>query len=183
MKTNLIIVDDFYENPDAVREYALKQNFDVDGNFPGKRTKPWLPPDLKQSIQFIVQNAGGAVTSWREDSYTGSFQYCLAKDRTWIHADPNNTWAGVCYLTPNAPLSGGTALYRHNPTGKDTHYPGDEWPDGQDYTQWTRTDYMVNKYNRLVLYRGMMYHASVDYFGNSIENGRLFQTFFFDTEF
>ena len=55
--------------------------------------------------------------------------------------------------------------------------------DGNDYTKWEMTDYVSNKYNRLVLYRGNMYHASVDYFGNTLQDGRLFQTFFFNTEF
>ena len=55
--------------------------------------------------------------------------------------------------------------------------------DGYDYTKWDRTDYIANKYNRIVLYRGNLYHASLDYFGDSLENSRLFQTFFFNTEY
>ena len=55
--------------------------------------------------------------------------------------------------------------------------------EGYDYTKWEMTDYVANKYNRIVLYRGNLYHASLDYFGNNIQNGRLFQTFFFNTEY
>ncbi len=114
MQTNLIITDDFYQNPDEVRAFALAQPFEVSGNYPGFRTKPWLPDDLKESMQWIIQHAGGKITHWFEDSgYTGAFQICTAKDRTWIHADSFNTWAAVCYLTPDAPLSSGTALYRY----------------------------------------------------------------------
>ena len=40
-----------------------------------------------------------------------------------------------------------------------------------------------NVYNRLVLYRGDMFHRSLEYFGNDKNDGRLFQTFFFNTEF
>ena len=36
MRTNLIVVDDFYNNVDEVREFALSQNFDVEGNYPAK---------------------------------------------------------------------------------------------------------------------------------------------------
>ena len=185
MKTNLIITDEFYQDPDKVRAYALAQPFEVKGNYPGVRTKPWLPDDLKASIQYIVQNFGGTVTNWHEDSgYTGAFQLCTSVDRTWIHADSFNTWAAVCYLTPNAPLSGGTALYRYKENGEyartDNTAP---YLDGYDYTKWEQTDYVANKYNRIVMYRGNLYHASVDYFGNNMETGRLFQTFFFSTEF
>lgn len=185
MKTNLIIIDDFYANPDSVRQYALSQQFAVSGNYPGLRTKPYLPDDLKSSIQHIILNAGGVVTNWFEESgYTGAFQICTAKDRTWIHADSFNTWAGVCYLNPDAPVSAGTALYRWKET-KSYERTNNDAPqlDGYDNTKWEMTDYVSNKYNRLVLYRGNLYHASLDYFGDNIKNGRLFQTFFFNTEF
>lgn len=185
MKTTLIITDDFYQNPDNVRAYALSQSFEVSGNFPGLRTKPYLPDDVKSSIQHIIQQAGGNITDWLENyGYTGSFQICTAKDRTWIHADNFNTWAGVCYLTPDAPLSSGTALYRHKETKEYERIdPNAPYHEGQDYTKWEKTDYVANKYNRLVLYRGNLYHASLDYFGDNYHNGRLFQTFFFNTEF
>jgi hypothetical protein len=185
MKTTLIITDDFYQNPDAVRNYALAQSFEVRGNYPGLRTKPYLPDDLKQSIQNIIYNVAGKVTDWMEHSgYTGAFQICTAQDRTWIHADSFNKWAAVCYLTPNAPISAGTALYRYKETQsysrEDNNAPQ---LDGYDYTKWEMTDYVANKYNRIVMYRGNLYHASLDYFGDSFQNGRLFQTFFFNTEY
>ena len=185
MKTNVIITDNFYQNPDDVRAYALSQPFEVKGNYPGVRTKPWLPDDLKKSIQYIIQNAGGKVTNWHEHSgYTGAFQICTSADRTWIHADSFNGWAAVCYLTPNAPLSAGTALYRYKETGEEARADNTApYLDGYDYTKWDRTDYIANKYNRIVLYRGNMYHASLDYFGSDNSTGRLFQTFFFDTEY
>lgn len=185
MKTKLIIVDDFYSNPDGVRSFALSLPFEVSGNYPGLRTKPYLPDDLKNAIQSIVQIAGGKITHWFEESgYTGAFQICTASDRTWIHADSFNTWAAVCYLTPDAPLSAGTALYRWKET-KEYERSNNESPhlDGYDYTKWDMVDYVANKYNRIVLYRGNLYHASVDYFGNNLQNGRLFQTFFFNTEY
>ena len=38
MRKDIIVVDDFLENPDAVREYALKQKFEIYGgtNWPGR---------------------------------------------------------------------------------------------------------------------------------------------------
>ena len=38
MRRDIIIVDEFLENPDAVREYALKQKFELYGgkNWPGR---------------------------------------------------------------------------------------------------------------------------------------------------
>ena len=68
MKTNLIVTDDFYQNPDGVRSYALSQPFEVSGNYPGVRTKPYLPDDLKDAIQKIIFNVGGQITDWMEYS-------------------------------------------------------------------------------------------------------------------
>ena len=47
MNLELMIIDNFYTNPDSVRNYALSQPFDVTGNYPGARTKPYLPDDVK----------------------------------------------------------------------------------------------------------------------------------------
>lgn len=121
----------------------------------------------------------GNIVDWGQP-YSGCFQMCTAQDRTWIHADVNNTWAGVLYLTPDAPLSGGTALYRHKQTG-DVIDKGELY-ESYDYTKWDVTDQVGNIYNRLVLYRGDLFHASVDYFGSDNQDGRLIQTFFFSTE-
>lgn len=182
MRTTVIITDDFYSNPDNVRAYALSQKFEVKGNYPGMRSAPYFPDDVKACIQNIVYNAAGKVTDWLESSgYNGAFQICTAADRTWIHADSYNTWAGVCYLTPDAPLSAGTALYKHKATGE--YERKEEYHEGYDYTKWDMVDYIANKYNRIVLYRGNLFHASLDYFGDSHNNGRLFQTFFFNTEY
>jgi predicted Zn-dependent protease with MMP-like domain len=181
VRTNVIVTDDFYSNPDAVREFALSQPFDVTGNYPGRRTKSFLTEDTKQAIQSIIYQAAGNVTDWMDkDGLTGSFQIAFASDRTWIHADYYNSWAAVCYLTPNAPLSGGTGLFRHKATGDFFKKNSDH--EAYDYTKWEMVDRIGNVYNRLILYRGSIFHASLDYFGSDMSDGRLFQVFFFNTE-
>lgn len=183
MRTNLIITDNFLGDPDSVRKFALQQEFNVKGNYPGARTRSFLTPELKESIQTVVWNAGGEVTNWyANDGFTGSYQITTAADRSWIHTDHFNKWAAVLYLTPNAPLSSGTGLFMYNKNKATTAAEmGDTPHDAQDMTQWTRYDTIVNRYNRLVMYRGDLFHSSLDYFGTGLEDGRLFQLFFFDT--
>lgn len=195
MEVNVIITDNFYQNPDDVREFALSQEFSVSGNYPGNRTESFLNDELKYYINSIVSPHAGDVTYWGGE-YTGAFQITTAADRTWIHADQTTGWAGVCYLTPNAPHTGGTGLFRHKETGlykapKDENGDRVDYDhplmaplsnDFQDYTKWDLVDIVGNVYNRLVLYRGDIFHASLDYFGHDMESGRLFQTFFFSTE-
>jgi hypothetical protein len=192
MRVNSLIIDDFYTNPEEVREFALQQEFSVRGNYPGRRTISYLNDSLKESISKIIEPHAGTILSWGGD-YTGCFQYTTAEDRSWIHADSYTDWAGVLYLTPDAPISAGTGLFRHKETGlrnwnyrerskeEDTISPHMQHP--HDYTKWDMTDKFGNFFNRLILYRADLYHVSLDYFGTSKEDGRLFQVFFFNTEY
>jgi len=180
MEMTCFIIDDFYQDPDSVRNFALNQEFSVRGNFPGTRTKPFLSPDIIQCIEYFMPWAGKITNTFEWSGYTGAFQLAVAGDRTWIHTDFYNKWAGVCYLTPDAPHTSGTGLYRYKPTGEHRKAACDY--EGYDYTKWDLFDVIGNKYNRLVIYRGDLFHASLQYFGDNLHNGRLFQTFFFDTE-
>jgi hypothetical protein len=193
MRFNSLTIDNFYENPNQVREFALKQEFEVRGNYPGMRTKSFLTDSLKKKFRDILYPFAGEITWWGGE-YTGSFQYTTASDRSWIHADSTTDWAAVCYLTPNAPVTAGTGIFKHKETGwmhydykqaeKDPNYnkfapPGDEMI---DYTKWEMVDRVGNVFNRLIMYRADNYHVSLDYFGKDLYDGRLFQVFFFNTE-
>jgi hypothetical protein len=193
MRFNSLTIDDFYSNPMEVREFALKQDFAVRGNYPGMRTKSFLNDSIKKRMRDILYPFAGEITWWGGD-YTGSFQYTTASDRSWIHADSTTDWAAVCYLTPDAPVSAGTGIFRHKKTGW-MHYDYKEaeknpeynknapsGDDMQDYTKWEMVDRVGNIFNRLIMYRADNYHVSLDYFGKDINDGRLFQVFFFNTE-
>ena len=192
MKPNSYIVDDFYWNPNEVRAFALQQEFGVEGNYPGNRTESFLDDSLKEKINYIMNPHWGEVTYWG-DSYTGAYQFTTSHDRSWIHCDQTTRWAGICYLTPDAPLSGGTGIFKHKPTGliecpknKDGSINDKTlnkiYKDARDITKWDLVDRFANVYNRLVIYRGDFFHISLEYFGSTRYNGRLFQTFFFDTK-
>jgi hypothetical protein len=192
MRFNSLTIDDFYADPMQVREFALKQEFKVRGNYPGQRTESFLTDSIKQKLRDILYPFAGEITNWGGE-YTGSFQYTTASDRSWIHADSTTDWAAVCYLTPDAPVTAGTGIFRHKETGwmnfdykrqNDPEYmkqapPGDEC---QDYTKWEMVDRVGNVFNRLIMYRADNYHVSLDYFGKDLNDGRLFQVFFFNTE-
>jgi hypothetical protein len=183
MQTNVIVIDDFYSNPDGVRDFALQQEFAKRENFPGIRTRSFLNESTKATLSQILYNAAGEITNWNErDGLTGSFELATSRDRSWIHTDHFNTWAGVIYLTPDAPLSGGTGFYRYKKTGAIRASELENY-ESQDMTKWELYDVIGNRYNRLVLYHSDLFHNSVDYFGQSKENGRLFQLFFLTTEY
>jgi hypothetical protein len=207
----LMILDDFHPKPYELREFALKQDFGVDGNYPGHRTRSFLrdidyhvgigphPSETKdyqstmmQKIADVIRPLEGEITWWGDEEYTGAFQYTTAKDRSWIHVDHVTQWAGVLYLTPFAPVSSGTGLFRHKLTNWNTepYFDNGEinenlknlmYEDAHDMTKWDMHAMVGNIFNRLVLYRANQWHQSLDYFGKDINDGRLFMTFFFNT--
>ena len=188
MTPHLMIFENFYGNPLDVRNFALSQEFNVTGNFPGRRTKPMPEPffsDTKKLFEKVLQKE----ISWWPEEYNTSFQYTTQNDETWIHYDPTN-WAGVLYLTPNAPLESGTAIYMHKETGISMLNRNNSYTDlnGKseelnDLSKWNEIIRVSNVFNRLVMYRGEYYHRSVlPGFGDNQYNGRLFQTFFFNTK-
>ena len=186
MKKELLVLDNFYNNPDQVRQVALDSSFGVRGNFPGQRTVPYMNESIKQVFQTIIRPLGGEITYWG-DKYTGAFQYTTKDDQSWVHCDHFTTWAAICYLTPDAPFSAGTGIFRHKETGLSQKPDNEELSDklcedGMDQSKWDLVDVMSNVFNRLVIYRGDLYHKSLDYFGKTKEDGRLFQTFFITTE-
>jgi hypothetical protein len=191
MRFNSLTIDNFYSNPMDVREFALRQEFKVRGNYPGQRTESFLSDATKKTLRDILYPFAGEITNWGGE-YTGSFQYTTASDRSWIHADSTTDWAAVCYLTPDAPLTAGTGIFKHKETGwsnfdyrnNDPEYLRQAPPghDSQDYTKWEMVDRIGNVFNRLIMYRADNYHVSLDYFGKDMYDGRLFQVFFFNTE-
>ena len=193
----LIVIDNFYNNPQDTRNYILSQEFMVRGNYPGQRTISYANQHLKDIIQEYILPFGGKITEFpmpKDDGseastiYNGSFQFTTSRDRSWVHIDGFNNWAGVLYMTPNAPLSAGTAFYkfRDGTTCKKDMEILDNKQDidtySQDLTKWKEVDRVGNVFNRLILFNANNYHMSMDYFGDTKENGRLFQVFFFSTE-
>lgn len=193
----LIVIDNFYNNPYETREYILTQDFAVRGNYPGQRTISFANAQLKEIIQKYIEPFGGKITQFpipKDDGsdaagiYNGSFQFTTSRDRSWIHIDGYNNWAGVLYLTPDAPLSSGTSFYRFchgEMCARDIELLGnkeetDKW--SQDMTKWEKVDQVGNVFNRLILFNSNRFHMSMDYFGLTKEDGRLFQVFFFSSE-
>ena len=187
---NLLVIDNFYTNSIETRNYALTLDYTVHGNYPGKRTQSFATTEIKNIIESHISHFAGKITDWPmdKDTYNGAYQYTTSRDRTWIHTDSHNNWAGVLYLTPNAPVTSGTGFYMTKNgirTESDSQMFGHkEITDkfSQDYTKWELVDQVGNIFNRLVLFNSKQFHASMDYFGTSKEDGRLFQVFFFTTE-
>ena len=191
-RCNVMVIDNFYNNPMETRDFILTQDFCVRGNYPGVRTKSFASEEIKNMLQDYVGPSGGKIIQFpmEEDAYNGAFQITTSRDRSWIHTDGWNNWAGVLYMTPNAPLRSGTATYMHK-DGERFLYKlkSNDDPEktkfdetSQDITKWHMVDNIANVFNRLIIFNANQFHTSMDYFGQNLQDGRLFQTFFFSTE-
>jgi hypothetical protein len=181
---SFIVLDHFYDNVDEIRELALRQTFEFHpNNHKGKRTeKVFLFDGLKERFESILNHK---IKNWNNYPVNGCFQTCIAGDQLVYHVDIQE-YAGLIFLTPDAPPNSGTSFYRSKYTKRNkVGLNGDEivFKNGfLDSTEFELVDQVGNVYNRLVLFDAQMIHAASNYFGNKLENGRLFQMFFFDLE-
>lgn len=185
-KNRIIVVDNFYKNPDKVREFALKQEY-IDGGFGigyiGHRTnKQFLFPGLQDAFENLL---GKKITAWEEHGMNGRFQYCTEGQPLVYHCD-DQTWAGMLFLTPNAPYESGTSFWAiKNSDIRDRYHKEIKrgFRDGAqnlDKTLYEQVDRVGNIYNRLVLFDASLIHSANEYFGWNKDNGRLWHMFFFD---
>jgi hypothetical protein len=194
MISSLIVVDNFFDDPDMIRNSALSVSYDFISTYPGMRSSGVNQEQslkLKEKFEKILNIP---ITRW--DLFDGDnkkhmntcYQICLESDTTWVHHDFTD-WAAVVYLTPDADPESGTGLFTHTASGIDQWNKDDittdfnSSSDTRELDKWQLTAEIKNKYNRLILYRGNYYHRSMKPgFGNNYINGRLTQVFFFDAD-
>ena len=189
----LIIVDNFYKDPDSIRckalefEYLGEEYHGAVGNRCEKsrlatnEAKDYFEKLLGKKIKI-----GNDIGEWSY-STNGCFQWC-SKDTPIVYHCDSQEYAGIVFLTPDAPVNCGTSIFRHRKYKiKDNSIFREKWTDKTenqftDSEPWEEVDRVGNIYNRLVLFKSHNVHGVSEYFGETIENSRLFQLFFFDVE-
>ncbi|MFF3377815.1 DUF6445 family protein [Streptomyces sp. NPDC002680] len=198
MSSKVIIVDDFYANPEAVRAKALTSRFaNIEPtDYPGFASQLVIG---SRSLEQVFTGLIGAELNVDRDRFTwGGFRYITEKSgrSAIVHADVAADWAGMVYLTPNAPMSSGTAFFRHRATGLSSpptdrearamgYADSSEFddqvirPDKADLSKWEQIARIGPVYNRLILFRGSEhYHAPMGGCGDCAKTARLTHIFF-----
>ncbi len=202
MQQTAMIIDDFYADPEAVRQAAIGLTYpEPKGEvfYPGRTSRQViLPPNADDMFSFILrEKVVGAARSTH-----GCCRYSLKNMHrpAEIHIDIGKTWAGLVYLTRDEDCQGGTEFFRHRKYRTDRAPLTDEearqiygmetrkevvhhliYDDGHHLDRWERVMFLPMKFNRCVLFRPWMWHTSGVDFGDSIENGRLLQLLFFES--
>jgi hypothetical protein len=198
VSSKVIIVDDFYAKPEAVRAKALTSRYaNIEPtDYPGFASKLIIESrSLETSFADLI---GSELNVDRERFTWGGFRYITEESgrSAIVHADVAADWAGMVYLTPHAPMSAGTAFFRHRasglsapPTDREARALGyadasefDDQvirPDKADLSKWEQIARVGPVYNRLILFRGSEhYHAPMGGCGDSRETARLTHIFF-----
>jgi hypothetical protein len=222
-RRSMVVLEGFYSDPHAVREYALRTEYytpyedpaDVtDGSAPvtwwASRFRQADDCPFKSSAALIeaLEEAVGApidMEHWRAsypvdaDSRPVATPGARLRACLWnccFHVKPDNGqqlghgvhnhvtdgwnavgeegWAGIIYLNPVAPISGGLHLWRNVA-------PANQYDWMTPPENWDLVDSFGNLFNRLILVRGDIPHSGAQGWGQRIEEGRMYQTFFFRT--
>jgi hypothetical protein len=191
MNNDIIVINNFYDDPYKIREYALSLRYPVISEIPGQRSMgvdDELNLELKSKFENIL---GKSLSQWQPFRKMGQlentcFQSINEGETNWVHHDGTD-WAAVLYLTPDADPDSGTGLFTHIETGISQFDPTNPTTDLNNHEdrfndkKWRLNLEIKNQFNRLVLYRGTYYHRSmIAGFGNNYINGRLTQVFFFN---
>jgi Family of unknown function (DUF6445) len=195
------IIENFYQNPHAIRQFALDQGYtfckdvpNIEYVYPGCRTQDLsllnkeLFDKICTKLVSVFHNAQHDTMRWL---ITTSFQSVPTEyNQGVIHTDSNTVFAGVLYLTPNAPLDSGTSLFKPNKNFNEAKYKqalveNDERFKAGEIAMNTGYHSMFeeivrvnNVYNTLIIYEGRHFHAANNFFGKTLQDSRLAQVFF-----
>ena len=195
------IIENFYENPDAIRKFALAQDYtfchdrqNLEYVYPGGRTKDLFDLDsamhekICKKLVSVFHNAEHDYMRW---ALSSNFQSVAADyNHGVIHTDHNTIFAGVLYLTPDAPLNSGTSLFKKNKHFDEKQYlqalddndarfrAGNIEMDTAYHTMFDEIVRVNNVYNTLIIYEGRHFHAANQFFGKTLQDSRLAQVFF-----
>lgn len=198
MPTSLIVVDDFLDDPHALRNAALRLSYPDTGDtmFPGRNSVERI--NLVGLAEQVSRLVGEPLAPMPPPQAHGKCRVTLAGDRglAKVHVDAAH-WSGILYLSRPEDCRGGTEFFRHLPTGSDrAPYDDNEaralgYPsakamttgildsDSTDDAKWELTMRVPMRFNRLLLLRPWLWHTAGENFGTCPEDGRLVYLMFF----
>jgi len=167
-----LVLDNFFENPSDIREYALSLEYNKRNQnqyFEGIRTNnlkilnnEFYNSVCKKIIQIYYSkdiNEFDANLFFHQTSQEDELDSQWINDK--VHRDIESIVAGIVYLSPNAPIECGTRTYVNV---NNTFVPD---------------IIMGNVYNRLILYPAKNFHSASNFFGKvKNKDNRLVLLFF-----
>jgi hypothetical protein len=201
---SIIVIDDFHADPHQIRREALKLAFGRSKSrghgFNGRLAKASrrAKRDLMDRLATIV----AAEIDYDLD-LNGDFKSLtraqFRRKKSFVHYDLWD-WSAVVNLSPERAVRGFTTFWYHRALGlhglhdleaaartcrrlgcalADVASRVDR--DSRSARCWQPTSRVEHAFNRLILFRGNMFHSASEGFGENVATSKLTQTFFFDT--
>jgi hypothetical protein len=189
MKHSLLIVDDFYDNPDDVRARALSLSYQrVEGvNYPGVMAA--TTDDIRPTLEHFSRLLGNIDIRCRrnEGTFRVTTECDMAIRKSLVHIDTTDFTAIVHLSKTN---NEGTYFYRHKALNLERVSPKDNFSaivhqaieaDTLNLDAWEMLYSIPMKYNRLIIFDGKCFHSgAINLTGSNILEGRMTQNFFFN---
>ncbi len=197
MYTSLLIIDDFLNNAEQLRETALKLSYpEVQGNFPGRNSAERI--NIEGLEQIVSRLVGEPLVPMPPPESHAKFRLTMAADkgRAKVHIDRAH-WSGILYLSRPEDCQGGTEFFRHKRTNTDRAPVNDQELEALGYASqeamyediiqkdtlndaaWEKTMEVPMRFNRLILLRPWLWHTAGPAFGDCPDNARLVYLMFF----
>ena len=188
MTHTLLVVDDFYDNPDEIRERALRLTYrrSEGVNYPGVVAPS--PDDIGPTMARFSELLGGIEIKYQRNQ--GAFRITTAADMasrpSMVHVDTPD-FSAIVHLSREP--TEGTYFYRHKALNLDRVSPEDNLRaevrqaieiDTLNLDAWELLFSIPMKYNRLLIFDGKYFHSGAHRLtGATLAEGRLTQNFFF----
>lgn len=200
MTIPIITIDNFFETPTLVREFALQQEFFKGdrGNWPGLRTRFIDELDNKFFHTFAAKLMSYLPKQY--DTFThleAGFQLIdESYGSGWVHDDDDKyNVAGMIYLNPDQTKQGcGTTYYDFSLDANGEEYSrmfeyevNAENPEDRDKykkyreehrSKWVPNVVVENRFNRCNIFNSKVWHSANNFFGKDKNSSRLTLVFF-----
>ena len=190
MNLSFVTIDNFYDDPDKVRDFALKAEYNKPGQDKLMNIMSMGAWPGQTSLDVYKYNPIDSVVSkilnkpLRQLSNSGKFRITYQNQTALspLHIDSvsSDGYAGVLYLSDPVVSTPGTLFYKHkktNSTTVDEQNLKDLEKDINDITKWEVDTIAYIRYNRLIVYPSNRWHGAAPGFGTTIDNARLVQLF------
>lgn len=190
-----IVVDDFFELPQLVREYAIGLEYYKGdrGSWPGLRSPMIkdLDPDLVETIESKLLKASGLFHSFTASDMT--FQIIPENFGSgWVHDDDeSHDLAGVIYLNDIIIQGSGTVIYNQQGDVNMQKYTdifhqdvcGDDPEKFRNHRLEQRSFFKTtitaeSRFNRCIMFDPRQWHSAENFFGKESADARMTLVFF-----
>lgn len=176
-----VILDDFLDDPMAVRQQILNLDFRTPRNPNGGiiSYNANIPDNILQELRRKLSAHFQTSVDFHPRSKC-ALTFSDVPKVNIAHVDGGNNmclfnWTVIVYLNTPDQCRGGTNLYRHIPTGDIHNEKGIDFykPDYPDASKWELMETVKMKFNRALLCPAWRFHGLDFTFGDTKESARM----------